>query len=391
MATPSSRSSSARENARGDADEADGGGVREHAELGAARRLGRVLDLEAEAEVRLVAPVPRLRLRMGHAREGRRHVGADAFAPDRGAHALHEREEVLLVREGHLDVELRDLLDAVGPEILVPEADRDLVVAVEPADDEQLLEDLRRLRQREEAALLEPARDDEVARALGRRLEEDRRLDVEEAVGLHFAPDGRDQAGPEPEIPLHPRPPQVDPAISEAQRLVHTFLVELERQRRRARDDLERVNLQLDLARGQLGVDVLGRAPDDLAFGAQDELVANLVGAPGALRRPLRIEHELTHAARVAKVDEDEAAMIPPRVDPAREGDAAADLLESDLAAHEVAPSHPRSSSSSASEPTWTSSRPGRRSTWPSPSTTSVARAPRRPACVSWPLRERPA
>ena len=49
-------------------------------------------------------------------------------------HRLHQREEQLLVGERQLDVELGDLLHAVGAEILVPEADRDLVVAVEPGD-----------------------------------------------------------------------------------------------------------------------------------------------------------------------------------------------------------------------------------------------------------------
>ena len=51
------------------------------------------------------------------------------------AHLLHQPEDELAVGERHLDVELRDLLDAVGAEILVPEADRDLVVAVEAGDD----------------------------------------------------------------------------------------------------------------------------------------------------------------------------------------------------------------------------------------------------------------
>ncbi len=60
------------------------------------------------------------------------------------------------VGEGQLDVELGDLLDAVGAEILVAEADRDLVVALEAGDHEQLLGDLRRLRQRVEAAPLQP-------------------------------------------------------------------------------------------------------------------------------------------------------------------------------------------------------------------------------------------
>ena len=214
------------------------------------------------------------------------------------AHALHEREEVLLLREGHLDVELRDLLDPVGAQVLVAEADRDLVVAVEAADHEQLLEDLRRLRQREEAALLQAARHDEVARALGRRLEEDRRLDVEEAVRLHLPADRRDQARAEPDVPLHPRPAQVEPPVAEAQRLVDPLLVELERQRRRAREDLEPVDLELDVTGRQVGVDVLRRASDDLALRAEDELVADLVRGLGRLRRPLGVDDELADPAR---------------------------------------------------------------------------------------------
>ena len=85
------------------------------------------------------------------------------------------------VGERHLHVELRQLLQPVGAEVLVPEAARDLVVALEARDREQLLVDLRRLRQGEEAAALKAGRDEEVARALRRRLRHDRRLDVDEA------------------------------------------------------------------------------------------------------------------------------------------------------------------------------------------------------------------
>jgi len=51
-----------------------------------------------------------------------------------------------LVRECRLDVELGDLLQPVGAEILVPGSSGDLVVALEAGDDKQLLVDLRRLR-----------------------------------------------------------------------------------------------------------------------------------------------------------------------------------------------------------------------------------------------------
>ena len=164
----------------------------------------------------------------------------EALAPDGGERLLHQQEQLGAVGERHLHVELGDLLDAVGPEILVAEADRDLVVAVEAGDHRQLLQELRALRQREERALVEAARHDEVAGALGGRLVEDRRLDVEEARRLHLAADDPDHLRAEPDVALQLVAPEVEPAVAQAQRLVDVLLVELERQRRRARDDAER-------------------------------------------------------------------------------------------------------------------------------------------------------
>ena len=45
-----------------------------------------------------------------------------------------------------------------------------------------------------------------------------------------------------------------------------------------------RVDLELDLARRQVRVDVLGRASGDLALGLEDELVADVVRGGGRLR-----------------------------------------------------------------------------------------------------------
>jgi hypothetical protein len=94
---------------------------------------------------------------------------------------LEHLEHLLDGRERELEVDLRELELAVGALVLVAEAARDLEVAVEARDHQQLLHDLRRLRQRVERPGLQPARHEEVARALGRALGEDRRLDLEEA------------------------------------------------------------------------------------------------------------------------------------------------------------------------------------------------------------------
>ena len=265
--------------------------VREDAELRPARQLGRVVDLEPEAEVGLVGAVAELCLVPGHALEGRLDLDVEALAPDPQHRPFHQREQLLAVREGHLDVELRQLLQPVGAQILVPEAARDLEVALEPGDHEQLLVGLRRLRQREEAAWLESRRDDEVARALGSLLGQDRRLDVDEPGRLHLRPDDRDRSGARADVPLHLRAPQIEPAVADPQRLVDVLLVELERQRLGARDDLERVHLQLDLAGRQVRVDRVRRAGDDLALGPEHELVADLVRRLRRLRGALGVDH----------------------------------------------------------------------------------------------------
>ena len=95
-----------------------------------------------------------------HRHAGPVHLGEEVVwqvaALVREHHPLHQLEDELDVGEGHLHIELRQLLNAVGAEVLVPEAARDLEIALEAGDHEELLEDLRRLRQREEAAGLEP-------------------------------------------------------------------------------------------------------------------------------------------------------------------------------------------------------------------------------------------
>ena len=314
------------------AQEANGVGGGEDAELGAAGQLGRVLELEPESCVGLVGAEPAVGLLVGHPRPGSRNLEPDAVAPDRPEHLLHRGEELLLVGERHLDVELGDLLDAVGAQILVAEADRDLVVAVEAGDHRQLFQDLRALREREEPARMQAAGDDEVARSLRRRLEQDRGLDVEIPGVLHVAADDPDHLGAQPEVALELVAPQVEPAVAQAERLVDVLLVELERERRRARHDPQLGHLDLDLARRHPRVDGLGGAGDHLARRLEHELVADLVRDHGRVRRELRVDDELVETRTVAEIDEHQPAVVSPPGRPARQRHGSADMLGSKLA-----------------------------------------------------------
>ena len=155
----------------------------EDLELAAAQRLGDVDDLQAEAPVGAVGAEAQHRLVVGHARP-RRRAARRSRRPAKTAPmtASIDVDDVVLVDEGHLDVELGELGLAVGAQVLVAEAARDLVVALVAAHHQQLLEELRRLRQRVPRARLQAAGHEEVARALGRRAREDRRLDLEEVA-----------------------------------------------------------------------------------------------------------------------------------------------------------------------------------------------------------------
>ncbi len=106
----------------------------------------------------------------GHSPVRRHRAAVGEFLEHPAEHRLDRLEHVLLRDEAHLEVELVELARrAVGARVLVAEARRDLEVAVEARDHQQLLEHLRRLRERVELARMDPARHQVVARALGAR------------------------------------------------------------------------------------------------------------------------------------------------------------------------------------------------------------------------------
>ncbi len=96
-------------------------------------------------------------------------------------HALDRVENILLARKRHLQVELREFELAVGAKILVAETPANLKVAVHVGNHQDLLEDLRRLRQRVELPVMNAARHQAIARAFGRRARQHRRFDLEKA------------------------------------------------------------------------------------------------------------------------------------------------------------------------------------------------------------------
>ncbi len=167
----------------------------ERAEIRPGEHLGDIGDNQRIAQIGLVGAVFERRVGEGDARERRRRhrPALPEFLEDAVQYRLDRREHVLLRDERHLEIELVELARrTVGAARLVAEARRDLEIAVEPGDHQQLLELLRRLRQRVERPRMQPARHEIIARALRRAGGQNRRLKLGETLLDHAAADRGD-------------------------------------------------------------------------------------------------------------------------------------------------------------------------------------------------------
>ncbi len=129
------------------------GRVGEKAEGRALKYRSHVVQGHAEAGVGLVDAVGVHGLPIGHAAQRRGHVHAH-LGEGVVEHVLDRGHHIVLLDEAHLHVHLRELGLTVGAQVLVAEALGHLVVALHAADHEELLQELRALRQGVEVARL---------------------------------------------------------------------------------------------------------------------------------------------------------------------------------------------------------------------------------------------
>ena len=212
----------------------------------------------------LSVPYSRIAVGIGDQRKLRRHrLAAGELLEHAAHHRLDRVEHVLLRDEAHLEIELIELAGrAVGARVLVAEARRDLEIAVEARDHGELLELLRRLRQRVELAGMDARRhQDSRARppattrsgsASGirrsRRSFMRRRIESMICAALH-------------DVGVQPVAAQVEEAVLEPD-FLRIFLIAEHRHRQFAgrAQHLDLVDVDLDLAGRQFGILGAGRA-----------------------------------------------------------------------------------------------------------------------------------
>ena len=298
-------------------------GVLEDPEGGVLEVVGQVHQLAAETQVGLVRAVLLHGVAVGHAGNGRGQVVVDE-GPYLAQHVLGDGDDVVLLDEAHLHIELGELGLTVGAEVLIPVAAGDLVVALHTGDHEQLLEQLRALRQGVPGARCQTSRDQEVAGSLRGGAGQGGGLDLHEVMGVQDPASGLADLGTQADGVLHGTAPQVEVAVTQPGLLADLSGVlgvvgDLEGQRRGGVENLDVGDDDLDLAGGQVRVGVALGPGAHLTGDGQDVLGAQVVG-------DLLPDDDLGDTRGVPQVDEGHASVVTPSVHPSGEGHDLADV-----------------------------------------------------------------
>ena len=280
--------------------------------------VGQLGEFELDAQIGFVAAVLAHRFGIRDAREIGQ-IDAETLLPQVFDQPLHHVLHVVLGHERGFDVDLRELGLAVGAQILVAEALDDLVVAIETGHHQELLEQLRRLRQRVELAVVDARGHQELARTLGSALVQERCFDIDEAALVQILARGGRHPGAQHKVPGHLRTAQVEIAVFQAHLFVDVVLIHHEWWRVRGVVDLDLVSKDFNAAGDHVAVLGAGGTRAHLAGDADAVFVAQRFGQLEGVRA-IRVDHDLGDALAITQVDKDDAAVVAATVHPAGEG-----------------------------------------------------------------------
>ena len=167
-----------------------------------------------------------------------------------------------------------------------------MIVTVEARHHQQLFEQLRRLRQREELPRMHARRHQIIARAFGRAAREHGRFHVDEALLVQKPAASAGDAIAQLQVFLHRRATQVDDAMGQAHVLGDVLIVQLERRRGRDVEYLDFVAQHFDFARSEVRVFRARRTAAHLAGDFQHVFVAYRFGG-GKHFGAVRVAHNL--------------------------------------------------------------------------------------------------
>ena len=312
---------------------AAGNGAGEYRKAGIFEDLGKIVQLEVKAGIGLIDAVVIHGVLILDAAERRFEILAEDFLEDALHKALVHRHDVLLINEGHLHVDLGEFRLTVGTQVFIAEAAGNLHIAVKAGAHQNLLIKLGGLGQGVEFALLHTAGYQIVTGTLRRRLDENRGLDLQKAVGIVVVAGDLDNTVAHGNGALHFGAAQIEVAILEAQILLDALAVIADGKGRGIafRQHPQLADIDLHLAGGDLVIDGFAAAQNPARH--QNILGAHLLRLCQQFRAGFIIEGKLDDAGTVAQVDEDQCSHIAGFLRPTAHHHFSADHLRGDGAA----------------------------------------------------------
>src|SRR6516225_10156070 len=224
---------------------------------------------------------------------------------------LDDPEEYFTLGERHFDIDLSELRLAVGAEVLIAEAANDLKIAVEAADHQDLLKQLRRLRQGVEASGIDATGHEIISRPFRRGAGHERRLDFHKAMRAEVLAHGQAGSVSQAQMVLHAPATQVEIAITQP-RLFGRPQIVVDGKRRCLGliENEQRPGNHLYFAGRELRVDRLRRPQHDFPFHSYHVLRPSLLRLVVRLAAHFRPANHLGDAGVVAQVKEDEIAEV---------------------------------------------------------------------------------
>ena len=281
--------------------------------------IGNVNQFQRVTQVRLVGTVTTHGLFEGHVREVA-ELQVQHFLEQVADHFFGDAHDLFFIEEAGLDVDLGEFRLTVGAQVFVAEALGDLVVTVEASDHQQLLEQLWRLRQGEEATGVSTARHQVIASAFWRGAGQDRRLDIEEAVLVQEATDAGGHARTQTQLLEHFRATQVEEAITQAGFFADVGeLVERERRGFRFVQHFKLVAQHFDHARRHVGIGGTGRTQANLTGDLDHVFAAHAIGGSEGFSA-VRVEHHLGQTVTITDIEENHPTVVTATVNPSAKG-----------------------------------------------------------------------
>ena len=285
--------------------------AREHLEIAVLDKVGQIDELHAEADIGAVATEALHRLFPRHALKRELVLNA-CSAEDFLENAFHQIHHVGLFNKRHLDVDLGELGLTISAQVLIAEATGNLVIALDAADHEHLLELLRRLRQSIELARVRTGRHEVIARAFRSRVCKNRSFNLDETALVESLTHCLGNLVAKQKVRVHLRATKVEITPLHTGGFVRLDAV-LDGEMRcdRSVEDFDGSRENLDFTGDHVGVlgtlatrtNATGNLQNILAakmLGDMELLFADAIGVDNDLRIPLAI----------AKVAEDQSTMV---------------------------------------------------------------------------------